>query len=364
MKKYSQIRLNESSLKQDDKSRFIAYATQKANAMLENGNYAFHLSSLFEDAGSYEQKLKNLLARYYPDESNESFEEAKKKFDNDFISVSDADDLISESLTSYFTAVANNPNDPLSHTLLKEALFYDPMIASSILIQESLRIAKYIDVSNFIDKSLTENLDLSSSVFGEDRSDYVQILESLMRGLIYTNNDECRNVYESLSNVLRIYKEGITIVKSNETSTIELFKQYLNTGSQSIVYTVAAIQQNAKDPASLALLCMSYFDIWVNLNINRLMYKFKQDDFVRLNNIQKEFIIHIGRDFDDELEVIQVNTSFEKLYQTLDLLQGISQNVRMDLRPGISKYISIIRPMIDTIRHGFRMINQKDDTFL
>lgn len=361
MKKYSHLRINESSVKCDDRSRFIAYAEQKAEAMLESGNYAFHLSGLFEDTRSYSEKLDNLLKRYYPEDSNISFETAKENFDQDFDTVENTDTIVIESIEKYMNAVANNPNDPLSHTLLKEAIKYNHSLVSSFLIQESMILGKYLDVSGCINESIL--FDIESSVFGVHRTDQVQLLESLMRGLIYVNTDECKKVYESLSNVLRIYKEGITLIKSNETSTLELFTQYLNTGSQSIVYTISQMQRNVKDPAALALLCISYFNLWIGIHENKLKYKFVQEDFNRLNNIEKEFVIHLGRDFNDELKLINIDsTGFDKLYQTLELLQGISQNVRLDLRAGISKFISIIRPMIDSLRLSFRRINHIDDT--
>lgn len=363
MKNYSQLTNNRrllESVTQDDRSRFISYAQRKANEMFESGNYAFHLSSLFED-NNYKEKLDNLISRYYPEDTVQSFDEVVDKFDEEFITTDEADQLVIESVTKFFESVFMNPTDPLSHLALSKAIRYNNELTATLLMNEAVGIAKMIDVSDSLDKALTESADAMITTDEVTLENAVPVLEALIRALIYTNHDTAGYINESIVNVLNIYKEGISLVKTNDADAIDIFKNYIRTGTDSIVYTIQQINNSVKDPGMLSLLCLGYFNTWVDFNRMRLSYKFNIDTFNRLENIYNMVKIHIGRDIMDELESMEMNFSFEKLYQTMELVQGISQSVRIDLRSGLSKYISLIRPMVDSFRLSYQRVANLDD---
>lgn len=363
MKNYSQLTNNRrllESVTQDDRSRFISYAQRKANEMFESGNYAFHLSSLFED-NNYKEKLDNLISRYYPEDTVQSFDEVVDKFDEEFITTDEADQLVIESVTKFFESVFANPTDPLSHLALSKAIRYNNELTATLLMNEAVGIAKMIDVSDSLDKALTESADAMITTDEVTHENAVPVLEALIRALIYTNHDTAGYINESIVNVLNIYKEGISLVKTNDADAIDIFKNYIRTGTDSIVYTIQQINNSVKDPGMLSLLCLGYFKTWVDFNRMRLSYKFNIDTFNRLENIYNMVKIHIGRDIMDELEAMEMNFSFEKLYQTMELVQGISQSVRIDLRSGLSKYISLIRPMVDSFRLSYQRVANLDD---
>lgn len=363
MKHYSELGINEQlNLASTNKDKFFVYAKNRLQNLKESASYNVNVAGLFQE-GLLESSVDAFLDRFY--QSHQGTYTFLLESFNKFTETSDEQHSRFKTITeSYRKEVEKNPYYPASQMLLKEAIEISKVDTLFYLLNEGSKVAGILDVCKSFDGKLYENANAEPSGLQiKDDPNYVLgLAESISRAIQYTLaqkgtlSESLQNktikFLESLNNIYSIYKEGIELVKTQEYQTSEIFKMFLTDRANGYFYTVDNLQKTLKDPASFAQLCLYYFQNWVEEHRQRLCYKFPSSTITRLRDLITYYdAAHATFRIDEKIPPEYYG--FDKMYKMLDLLFSVSQMLRMDLRNLVCKYVTIVRPLVDSYRTDF-----------
>lgn len=363
MKHYSDLGINEQmNLASTNKDKFFVYAKNRLQILKENASYNVNVAGLFRE-GLLESSVDAFLDRFWQNHKG-SYTSLIESF-NKFTESADEQTSRFKSITeSYRKEVEKNPFYPANQTLLKEAVEISKTDTLFYLLNEGAKVAGILDVCKSFDEKLYENhaAEQASLEIKDDPNYVLGLAESISRAIQYTLaqkgtlseslQKKAQSFLESLNNIYSIYKEGIELVKTQEYQTSEIFKMLLTDRANGYFYTVDNLQKTLKDPASFAQLCMYYFQNWVEKHAQRLCYKFPSSTLTRLRDLVSYYDAAHATFRTDE-NIPPEFYGFDKMYKMLDLLLSVSQMLRMDLRNLVCKYVTIVRPLIDSYRTDF-----------
>lgn len=365
MRQYSKLSINENEqLCKSTEDRFYMHAHNRMQCLKESGTYNDGIHGLFQDSFS-ETSMKNLLEQFYLKNFKGDYDTLLERFNQFTETKSEQQARFNKLLERYCGKLNSEPYDCVSHKLLDEAIIIDRPKTIAYLINEGCNILKKIDVRNLLRNTLFESEDAKQACLTEIKDDpniVLGLAESISRGVRYAMREKLEDpklnqkvvkFLESLNNIYSIYKEGMDIVQTQETQASQMFELFIHDKATNYYFATCNIEKTLKDPASFVQLGIRYFDSWMNNHRNRLAYKFEVSSFERLADMKKIFEAEHPLLFNQPLYQESLYT-FPKMYQLLDLLLSISQYLRMDLRNLTCKYISVIRPMIDSYRTDYQ----------
>lgn len=213
-------------------------------------------------------------------------------------------------------------------------------------------------MANSFDSTLFESSKENTIVIKDEPIYILGLSESIGNGIKYVlqnhkfdskTTEKCGLFLENLTNVYSTYKEGLDLIKTQESQANELFNLFIRDMISNYQLNIQHIEKTLTDPVSFIQIAMRYFNQWIVENRKRLQYKFPVVDFERLNNLSTMLETQHPM-FDNETQFDECYYTYPKMYQLLDILLSISQLLRMDLRSLTTKYINILRPMIDSYR--------------
>lgn len=363
MKHYSELGINEQlNLASTNKDKFFVYAKNRLHSLNESASYNVNVAGLFHE-GLLESSVDAFLERFWQNHKG-TYTSLIESF-NKLTESSDEQHTRFKSITeAYRKEVEKNPYYPANQMLLKEAVEISKVDTIFYLLNEGSKIANVLDVCKNFDGKLYENnaAEQASLEIKDDPNYVLGLAESISRAIQYTLaqkgtlsealQNKTQKFLESLNNIYSIYKEGMELVKTQEYQTSEIFKMFLTDRANGYFYTVDNLQKTLKDPASFAQLCMYYFQNWVENHAQRLCYKFPSSTLTRLRDLITYYdAAHATLRMDDKIPPEYYG--FDKMYKMLDLLFSVSQMLRMDLRNLVCKYVTIVRPLIDSYRTDF-----------
>lgn len=358
MKEYSKLSLNEQmEMSRSLKDRFITYAKNRINKLITNGTMNERVHALFQ--GKSESSINSFLENYYV-QHNMSYDNLVESFNIFTETVTEQNARLEKVFERYSTEVQQNPFYPLSHKILDEAIKISPKKVLQYLLNEGCNILSNIDVRSQLNKELFESVNAKQACLKiKDDPNYVLgLAESLSRAINYViptlKNVEYEKTgikfLESLNNIYSIYKEGMDIISTQEYQASDLFNLFINDRAPAYHFSIHRLNLQLKDPASFVQYGLRFLNAWVNKHKQRLSYKFQINQFARLDdmfNMYEASHPMLNNKYEYKEEYFY---NFAKLYSLLDLLVECSQMLRMDLRNLVCKYISVIRPMIDSYR--------------
>ena len=113
------------------------------------------------------------------------------------------------------------------------------------------------------------------------------------------------------------------------------------------------------------MLCLRELLKPVNDNIEHLQKNFINVKFTHLNNLYNEYLYRTGLENstwsleDKQDDIVRKNLSYAKLYEINDMVLGLSKYQRLDTRQIALKMVTIIKPMIDSIRLDLQILKDR-----
>ena len=363
MKSYTKLGLQERmEMSQSSKDRFMTYAKHRVKHLMENHTMNERVHALFQ--GKTESSINSILEHFFQDNFTKDYESLVESFNRYTETKSEATDRMNTILENFSIEVQKNPFFPASHKILDEAIRISPSGVLNYLINEGCNVLSYIDVRSQFDKNLFESASAkSASLVIKDEPKYVLgLAESLSRSISYVlpfvqdlkESQKGIKFLESLNNIYSIYKEGMDLVATQEYQASELFDMFMTDRAPAYHFSIHRLNLHLKDPASFVQCGLRFLNTWVNKYRTRLSYKFPIDNFTRLEEMFNIYeanhpMLNSKKEYTDSFYY-----NFQKMYSLLDLLHECSQMLRMDLRNLVCKYISVIRPMVDSYRQDFQ----------
>lgn len=362
MKSYSQLSLKEQlQMSSSVKDKFMTYAKARVQQLVEAGTMNERVHALFQ--GKSESSINNLLEQFYI-KNNSTYENLVESF-NRFTETKKEEKLRLQHLCeSYARALQKNPFFPVSHKKLDEAIRISPESVLQYLLNEGCHVLSQIDVSSQLKSEMFESVNAKQACLEiKDDPNYVLgLAESLSRAinyvLPYTKDTKLAQksvtFLESLNNIYSIYKEGMDLVSTQEYQASDLFNAFITDRAPAYHFAIHRLNAQLKDPASFVQYGLRFLDNWVRKHKQRLSYKFPMDNFARLDDMFATYEANhpmLNSKYEYREEYFY---NFPKLYSLLDLLVECSQMLRMDLRNLVCKYVSVVRPMVDSYRLDFQ----------
>lgn len=121
------------------------------------------------------------------------------------------------------------------------------------------------------------------------------------------------------------------------------------------------IQNNIHDIDFFVMLCLIELFKPINDNIEHLQRNFFNIKFNQLNVLFDEYLQRAGLEFarwqpNDRNDMVQLEkTSYAKLYEVCDMVLGLSKYQKMYLRQIVLKLVTMMKPMIDSIRLDYKI---------
>lgn len=361
MKNYSNLTFNERmEMSPTIKDRFITYGLHRVNEQLKNGTMNERVHALFQ--GKSESSITQILEQFYL-KNKGVYEQLVESFNLMTETRQEEATRFNQILEHYGKELSKNPHFPLSHKILDEAVVISPEKTLSYLMNECCNVLSHIDVRSQLKAELFESVDAKqASLEIKDDPNYVLgLAESLSRAINYMLpkvrdkhlSSKGIKMLESLNNIYSIYKEGMDIVATQEYQASDLFRMFIEDRAPAYHFSIHRLNAHLQDPASFVQYGLRFLQQWMLKHRQRLSYKFPVENFTRLEEMYNIY----------EAQHPMLNSRYEyreeywynypKLYSLLDLLLECSQMLRMDLRNLVCKYISILRPMIDSYRTDF-----------
>lgn len=362
MKSYSKLSLEEQmEMSPSIKDRFMTYAKNRVHKLMESDTMNERVHALFQ--GKSESSINNLLEQFYV-RNTSSYEKMIESFNRFTETKHEQEQRIDKVYESYVNEVQKNPFFPASHKKLDEAIASSPEMVLRYLLNEGCHVLSQIDVRNKLKKQLFESVNAKQACLEiKDDPNYVLgLAESLSRAINYVLPQvkdtklaqTSVSFLESLNNIYSIYKEGMDLVATQEYQASDLFNTFITDRAPAYHFAIHRLNAQLKDPASFVQYGLRFLDNWVRKHKQRLSYKFPMDNFARLDDMFATYeanhpMLNSKYEYGGEYFY-----NFPKLYSLLDLLVECSQMLRMDLRNLVCKYVSVIRPMVDSYRLDFQ----------
>ena len=343
------------------KDRFITYAKNRVHRLMESNTMNERVHALFQ--GKSESSINNLLEQFYL-RNNSSYEKLVESFDLFTETQKEQELRLDRIYESYTKEVQKNPFFPVSHKKLDEAIVISPESVLQYLMNEGCHVLSQIDVRSKLKTELFESVNAKQACLEiKDDPNYVLgLAESLSRAINYVlpSVKDTKlaqtgvSFLESLNNIYSIYKEGMDLVATQECQASDLFNTFITDRAPAYHFAIHRLNAQLKDPASFVQYGLRFLDNWVRKHKQRLSYKFPMDNFARLDDMFATYeanhpMLNSKYEYGGEYFY-----NFPKLYSLLDLLVECSQMLRMDLRNLVCKYVSVIRPMVDSYRLDFQ----------
>lgn len=153
--------------------------------------------------------------------------------------------------------------------------------------------------------------------------------------------------------------------QAERSEAFKLFKAFVDDENNRYEFSANKIQNNIRDIDFFVMLCLRELLKPVNDNIEHLQKNFINVKFTHLNNLYNEYLYRTGLENstwsleDKQDDIVRKNLSYAKLYEINDMVLGLSKYQRLDTRQIALKMVTIIKPMIDSIRLDLQILKDR-----